>query len=172
MYQEMQKNLAYFQSKEQKCEALKLLDLENVHQVFDDLIQRAFLCVSPNSDSGYSTSAAKERASTPLANGSGIRSRDLDSLSASTSSFYSQKQPVNGQLFAKDDSYVKKGKASLYGDGFASPASPQIVDSSLKTASSLGENSLFLFPLNFCSYPASLSRVSLMRKFDWWAFVG
>lgn len=135
VYQEMQKNLVYFQSKEQKCEALKLLDLENAHQVFDDLIQRASQCVSPNSDSGYSSSAVKARVSTPVANGSGLRSRDLDSLSASTSSFYSQQQPVNGQLFAKDDSYVKKGKASLYVDGFASPAAPQIVDSTLKTAS-------------------------------------
>ncbi|KAG0459377.1 hypothetical protein HPP92_022505 [Vanilla planifolia] len=38
---EMQKNLMQFQCKEQKREALKLLDLENVHMLFDELIQRA-----------------------------------------------------------------------------------------------------------------------------------
>ncbi|ONK57647.1 uncharacterized protein A4U43_C09F2640 [Asparagus officinalis] len=35
--QEMQKNLVY-QSKEQKAEALKLLDLENIHSLLDELI--------------------------------------------------------------------------------------------------------------------------------------
>lgn len=139
VYQEMQRSLVYFQSNEQKREALKLLDLENAHQVFDDLIQRASQCVSPNSGSGYSSSLVKERESTSVASGSGLKSRDLDSVGASTS-FYSQKQAVNGELFTRDDSYVKKSKASFHGDGFRSSVAPQIVDSTLKPASSSAQN--------------------------------
>ncbi|KAK7856109.1 plant intracellular ras-group-related lrr protein 4 [Quercus suber] len=47
--QEMQKNLVYFQSREQKREALKLLDLENAHSLFDEFIQRASKCVTKSS---------------------------------------------------------------------------------------------------------------------------
>jgi hypothetical protein len=50
--QEMQKNFVYFQSNEQKREAFKLLDLENVHSLFDELIQRASDCVSNGGSSG------------------------------------------------------------------------------------------------------------------------
>ena len=38
VYQEMERNLVYFQGSELKCVALKLLELENALQVFDDLI--------------------------------------------------------------------------------------------------------------------------------------
>jgi len=34
----MERNLVYFQGSELKCVALKLLELENALQVFDDLI--------------------------------------------------------------------------------------------------------------------------------------
>ena len=37
VYQEMERNLVYFQGK-LKCVGLKLLELENALQVFDDLI--------------------------------------------------------------------------------------------------------------------------------------
>ncbi|KAH0457944.1 hypothetical protein IEQ34_013259 [Dendrobium chrysotoxum] len=43
--QEMQRSLLRFQSKAQRREAMKLLDLESVHQVFDDLIQKASKCI-------------------------------------------------------------------------------------------------------------------------------
>lgn len=43
--QEMQKSLVRFQSKAQRREAMKLVDLESVHQVFDDLIQKASRCI-------------------------------------------------------------------------------------------------------------------------------
>jgi hypothetical protein len=52
IFQEMQKNFVYFQSNEQKREAFKLLDLENVHSLFDELIQRASDCVSNGGSSG------------------------------------------------------------------------------------------------------------------------
>ncbi|XP_020600179.1 plant intracellular Ras-group-related LRR protein 4-like [Phalaenopsis equestris] len=45
VFQEMQRSLVRFQCKAQRKEAMKLLDLESVHQVFDDLIQRASKCI-------------------------------------------------------------------------------------------------------------------------------
>lgn len=45
--EQLQKNLVEFRSREQKREALKLLDLENTHAGFDELVQRAERCLSP-----------------------------------------------------------------------------------------------------------------------------
>ncbi|KAK7262784.1 hypothetical protein RJT34_30364 [Clitoria ternatea] len=118
--QEMQKQMVYFQSKEQKREALKVLDLENVHALFDDLIQRASNCVSK-------------------------RSLPQTEYSPSVSLF--KKEPVNTSelLFSRDDSYVKKAKSSFYPHGHAIGPSvsskPQILDSSLKSTSTLAEES-------------------------------
>lgn len=136
LYQEMQKAFVHFQSKEQKREAMKLLDLENAHNVFDELIQRVSQCISPNSDSGKSFSSAKTNDLSVGATGSGLKSRDLDSSVASTS-FYDleKKGPVKSELFTRDDSYVKKSKAvnsAFQVDGFGSTAAPQIFDSTLK----------------------------------------
>jgi hypothetical protein len=58
--QEMQKNFVYFQSNEQKREAFKLLDLENVHSLFDELIQRASDCVSNGGSSGGAGSTGSD----------------------------------------------------------------------------------------------------------------
>ncbi|CAL9054029.1 unnamed protein product [Musa banksii] len=49
------KNAVYDQSKEQKREAPKLLDLENIHALFDELIQRASSCL-PSSSSASAPS--------------------------------------------------------------------------------------------------------------------
>ncbi|XP_061346055.1 plant intracellular Ras-group-related LRR protein 4-like isoform X3 [Gastrolobium bilobum] len=114
--QEMQKNMVYFQSKEQKREAMKLLDLENVHSLFDDLIQRASQCVSspPSNSTSRKTTAA----------------------AASSSLFNAEKEPVKtSELFTRDDSYVKKVKSTFYSNGYgiepSIPSKPQILDSSL-----------------------------------------
>ncbi|KAJ8428950.1 hypothetical protein Cgig2_009821 [Carnegiea gigantea] len=137
IYQEMQRRLVQLQCREQKREALHLLDLENAHEAFDDLIQRASQCVSPGSGSRQSSSRVKEREFVSGPNGSGLKSRDLDSLSASSSSFYFEKVPPRSsrELLTRDDSYVKNSKATFHGDGFGSQAAaPQIFDSTLKTA--------------------------------------
>ncbi|KAL8101708.1 hypothetical protein AgCh_033556 [Apium graveolens] len=47
--QDMQRNWVASESKEDKREALRLLNLDNAHQVFDDLIQRASECVDSGS---------------------------------------------------------------------------------------------------------------------------
>ncbi|KAL9241505.1 hypothetical protein vseg_015612 [Gypsophila vaccaria] len=80
VYKEMQKCLVDYQSKEKQRDAVKLLDLENAHQVFDEMIQRASKCISPNSDVGSSKIGGE-------------------------SSSYSKREVVS-----KDDSYIGKSK--------------------------------------------------------------
>ncbi|XP_021714079.1 plant intracellular Ras-group-related LRR protein 4-like [Chenopodium quinoa] len=124
LYQEMQKALVQFQSKEQKRDAVKLLDLENAHNVFDEMIQRVSQCISPSADSGQSSSSVQKKDLSVGPTGPVLKSRDLDSSVASTS-FYNleKKAPVKSELFTKDDSYVKKSKAAtatFHVDGFDS----------------------------------------------------
>lgn len=145
--QEMQKNLISFQSKEQKREAFKLLDLENAYSVFDDLIQRASSCVP----SGSATSQQPSTTSTPYTDVvstsfSGVSSNLSGTVTTSSSSLCFDKDPIKrSELYTKDDSYVKMTKATLSVDGFggsfrsADLPKPQIVDPSLKPSSISGQ---------------------------------
>ncbi|KAL0872515.1 hypothetical protein Bca101_022220 [Brassica carinata] len=115
---EMKKGLVRFRSKEQIREAAKLLDLETVHSLFDDFIQRASDCIaspSPNGVSAPASSRPPPRAPTPP-----------------SSLYFSEKTPARPkEMVSRDDSFVSKAKPSLYGDGFVAPRTPQIVDSTL-----------------------------------------
>lgn len=167
--QEMQRNLIYYQSKEQKEEAVKLLDLESVHSVFDDLIQRASKCL-PSSNSSQSNNAYVSSSSS-----SNSYSRDSSSMSLTTTSFSgnSSNSPVKNrtttpatlssysnfyekelvkptsELVSKDDSFVKKAKTGFRMDGIGTglradiSPSPQIVDSTLKPAIGSGTFNLY-----------------------------
>ncbi|KAH1129656.1 hypothetical protein J1N35_001034 [Gossypium stocksii] len=130
---EMQKNCVYFQSKEQKREAFKLLDLESVHALFDEFIQRASNCLSStssklNDKTTLSNALPHTAATTPPSN---------NTFTAATPSSFrelSSERP----LFSRDDSYVKKAKSSFYanstdGLGISMSSSPHILDSSLKS---------------------------------------
>ncbi|KAL0379078.1 UNVERIFIED_CONTAM: Plant intracellular Ras-group-related LRR protein 4 [Sesamum radiatum] len=145
--QEMQRSTIHFQSKEQKREALKLLDLESVHLVFDDLIQRASKCLpgysgSPNSESikpSYSSSNSLSSTVTTSAT----------TTSSSSSSFYNEKENVKASeaLFTKDDTYVKKPKTAFHVDvvGLGTRSGdvftvPQIVDPTLKQVTAPGQD--------------------------------
>ncbi|KAJ8763986.1 hypothetical protein K2173_004851 [Erythroxylum novogranatense] len=141
IFLEMQKNLVYFHSKEQKREALKLLDLENVHALFDDFIQRASKCCLPSSSSSSSSNAT---ATTSTVND--------NSTPTPTSFYYYEKEPVMNitttaagaatELFTRDDTYVKNSKSSFYPDPIGGVQStPQILDSTLKPPSSLTASS-------------------------------
>ena len=108
--QEMQKNLVFFQAKEQKREALKLLDLENIHSMFDELIQRASRCV-PSSSNGSVPSIPASTASVSTA---GAKS----GFGPSASVYYSEKEiGRSSERVSRDDSYVKKAKSTMYADG-------------------------------------------------------
>ncbi|RRT74557.1 hypothetical protein B296_00015184 [Ensete ventricosum] len=112
--QEMQKNLVYYQSKEQKREALKLLDLENVHVLFDELIQRASGCLPSSSNA-----SAPSIPTTSIVD-SKANSKTPTSYSTSVSSaFYSEKEVGRStDWVSKDDSFLKKPRSHV--DGISS----------------------------------------------------
>ncbi|PIN20494.1 Ras suppressor protein (contains leucine-rich repeats) [Handroanthus impetiginosus] len=146
IFQEMQRNMIYFQSKEQKREALKLLDLEVVHQVFDDLIQRASKCLSGSSSDNSESIDASYSSSNSL---SSTVNTVTTTTSLSSSSFYNEKENVMAStaLFTKDDTYVKKPKAAFQTDGMVvgirsgdASTVPQIVDPTLKPVATSGQD--------------------------------
>lgn len=105
--QEMQRTLIHLHSKEQKKEAQKVLDLHGAHSLFDELIQRASLCLNSTA------SPSNNSNSTP------------------------QKPPSAVYMKAKDDSFLNKPfKASaLRLDRVARPKDvptpPRVLDSTL-----------------------------------------
>lgn len=141
VHHEMQRNMVYFNSKKVKKEAIELLDLEHVHCVFDELIQRASKCVSSDSVSNSSP----RRPAGYYADKSLVSRGSFDepSTSNSVSSSLLRKEPVKvSELVTRDDGYVKKAKSTFYPDGYGIEASislePQIVDSSLKPTTTSG----------------------------------
>ncbi|XP_072990054.1 plant intracellular Ras-group-related LRR protein 4-like [Typha latifolia] len=111
--QEMQKNLVYFQSKEQKRDAVKLLDLENLYVMFDDLIQRASRCL-PSSSSGSAPSIPASSSSVTVTNSK----TSIDTSTTVASVFHTDREVGRkSNLVTRDDSYVKKAKAVMHPDG-------------------------------------------------------
>ncbi|XP_016497669.2 plant intracellular Ras-group-related LRR protein 4 [Nicotiana tabacum] len=171
--QEMQRNLVDFQSREQKREAVKLLDLENAHYLFDELIQRASKCLSSNSQANNTSSASSRNSSgLSLANSSSFSGSSFSSpatatttTTTSSSSFYSEKEPAKvSELVTKDDSYLKKVKTTFQLDGISfgvqsgnASSAPQIVDSSLKPSTGQDGEKMSLIKL------ASLIEVSAKK---------
>lgn len=145
--QELRRNMIHFQSKEQKTEALKLLDLEGVHMVFDDLIQRASRCLPGSTDSQYSEPVQASYSSSSSL--SPAVTTTNTTTSSSSSRFYNEKESVKASevLFTKDDTYVKKAKTTLNRDVFGIgnrsgdiSAVPQILDPTLKPAVASGKD--------------------------------
>lgn len=124
--QEMRKGIVFYQSKEQKREASKILDLESAHLVFDELIQRASRCIaSPSSSANESTNMTRpepEATPTPV----------VSSVSPASLYFSDQTSVMSKEMFTRDDTFVTKAKSSLYSDGLLAPRKPQISDSTLK----------------------------------------
>lgn len=112
--QEMQRNLIHLQSKEQKKEAQKLLDLESVHSLFDDLIQRASECLKSSSSSKNSN--AKNSSSSSLTVLGSVQPPLLSVV---------HEEPLK----AKDDLYLKKPTTSRSRDPVLKL--PTVVDSTL-----------------------------------------
>ncbi|KAG6397632.1 hypothetical protein SASPL_143802 [Salvia splendens] len=138
--QENQRSIIHFQSKEHCREALKLLDIESVHLVFDDLIQRASRCLpgASASDSHYSDTvkASSYNSLSPTVNTSAT------TVSSSSSSFYSEKEIMKATepLFTRDDMYVKKPKMGFDMDGLGVGSRPGDLSApALKTVIALGQ---------------------------------
>ncbi|CAI0421864.1 unnamed protein product [Linum tenue] len=105
---EMQKTSVGFRSKDQKRDALRLLELEGLHSLFDDLIQRASMCLPSSSSAPYRTNAPSSAAAA-VANGSKKRPATAAAASAA-------------DLVTRDDSYVRKTKPMFYSEGPAAAA--------------------------------------------------
>ncbi|XP_004253249.2 plant intracellular Ras-group-related LRR protein 4 [Solanum lycopersicum] len=166
--QEMQRNLVYFQSKEEKREALKLLDLENVHYLFDELIQRASKCLSSNPQANNASSRNSSNlslANSSSFNGSSFNSPATTTTMSSSSSFYSEKESVKvSELVTRDDSYLKKPTTAFQMDGIGvglrsknASSAPQIVDTTLKRTTGQNGEKMSLIKL------ASLIEVSAKK---------
>ncbi|RAL46443.1 hypothetical protein DM860_004722 [Cuscuta australis] len=151
--QEMQRAMVDFQSKEQKKEALKLLDLEHAHYVFDDLVQRASKCLPSAASHAYapSTSSSLNSSSlSSLATSASMSSSSFGSPATTItaapplSGFYSDREHLmkTSEFHSKDDSFLKKSKTAFHMDGIGAvgrrpdyaPAASMILDSTLKPA--------------------------------------
>ena len=127
---EMHRALAAFQCREQKRDATRLLELDALHALFDDLIQRASQCVPSSSGSGSTraaprVTAAPAAASTSAASSSSSVPADsnADRYSLTSTNGFSAARKVTGTgRVSMDDSYVKKAKAAVWDDGVV-PAS-------------------------------------------------
>lgn len=121
--QEMQKNLVIFQSKEQKREALKLLDLEKIHDLFDEFVQRASKCL-PSSENynpaaataDYSNGSMSTVSGSFSSNAAAVSTPGSDSSTVLSVSLSKKETRKSSELFTKDDSYLKKAKPTLYTD--------------------------------------------------------
>ncbi|KAL0286707.1 UNVERIFIED_CONTAM: Plant intracellular Ras-group-related LRR protein 4 [Sesamum calycinum] len=151
--QEMHKNIVHFQSKEQKRDAEKLLDLEGVHLAFDGLIQRASQCLQPIS--GSQSSASRCSSSSSVATTGSFSTKSPNSTVTTTtkspvsSVFPNEKEILKASksLSAKDDTFLAKPKTSFFVDGVGlgvrprdALAAPQIVDSTLKPIFTSGQD--------------------------------
>lgn len=114
MLQEMEKNLVLFQGRDQKKEALRLLDLEITHVLFDELVQRAWRCLPSGSNGASSTSVST---SSPTATATNSKMVSNSSMNR-THAFHTEREVRQStELFTRDDSYVKKVKSTMYSDG-------------------------------------------------------
>ncbi|KAK1361612.1 Plant intracellular Ras-group-related LRR protein 4 [Heracleum sosnowskyi] len=142
--QEMRKNLVIFRSKEQRSEAVRLLDLENFHQAFDDMIQRASMCVASPMGSNLQSVDSNLKSDSY---DSSVNVANTGAKKVSSGLFY-EKDAVkaSSEMFTRDDSYVKKAKPSFSSDGIVGArrsgdvVSPQIVDSTLRSVKSSGQD--------------------------------
>ncbi|KAK3034190.1 hypothetical protein RJ639_034330, partial [Escallonia herrerae] len=146
--QDMQRSMVHFRSKEEKRDALKLLDLENAHQIFDELVQRASRCLTGGSgateSSGLSLGDSGSGTSYNSLGTSTSTTASAATTTTSSSSLYYEREPVKAsELVTRDDSYVQKAKATFYGDGVGLRSGdvlkPQILDSTLKPAIASGQ---------------------------------
>ncbi|EOA30300.1 hypothetical protein CARUB_v10013425mg [Capsella rubella] len=120
---EMRRSLVHFQSKEQRREANKILDLESVHVVFDELIQRASNCIaSPN---GMTTTTISVPRSVPVPVPASVVSSDQGLVKSK-------------EMLTRDDMFVKKERSSFYNDGLLAPRKPQVLDSTLMAKRVIG----------------------------------
>lgn len=125
---EMHRALAAFQCREQKRDAARLLEVDALHALFDDLIQRASQCVPSSSNSTRaapritaSAAATTSAASSSAAVAAGSSADRYSSMAAN--GFSAARTGTGVGRVSMDDSYVKKAKAPVWDDGVAAASS-------------------------------------------------
>ncbi|KAG8047987.1 hypothetical protein GUJ93_ZPchr0008g13590 [Zizania palustris] len=122
--QEMHRAHAGFQCREQKRDATRLLELDALHTLFDDLIQRASQCLPSSSTSAApritatsaTTVASSSFASLAVDAADGTTERHT---SSGTNGFTADRpMGTSTGRVSMDDSYVRKAKATMW-DGMA-----------------------------------------------------
>ncbi|KAL9255361.1 Plant intracellular Ras-group-related LRR protein 5-like protein, partial [Drosera capensis] len=119
--QEMRRKAVEFQREEERREAARVLEVEHVHQMFDELILRASRCV-----------------------GVGGADEKVAPVAMVPDRVVVVESEKNERRIVRDDSFVKKPKSDFEVDGSRSAVSviaeaPQIVDITLKPAIDKGE---------------------------------
>uniref|UniRef100_A0ACD5ZSF3 Uncharacterized protein n=2 Tax=Avena sativa TaxID=4498 RepID=A0ACD5ZSF3_AVESA len=128
--QDMHRALAGFQCREQKRDATRLLELDALHTLFDDLIQRASQCVPSTSTraaprittNGASSSASAASSSNYSSAGAVAATTDRSSL---VTNGFNAERTVGTSMgrVSMDDSYVKKAKAAMWDGGVVAASS-------------------------------------------------
>lgn len=128
---EMHRALAAFQCREQKRDATRLLEIDALHALFDDLIQHASQCVPSSSTStraapritasAAAASAASSSASSSAAAAAGSNADRYSSTG--TKGFSAARTATATGRVSMDDSYVKKAKAAVWDDGIVAASS-------------------------------------------------
>uniref|UniRef100_A0A0A9D1D0 Disease resistance R13L4/SHOC-2-like LRR domain-containing protein n=1 Tax=Arundo donax TaxID=35708 RepID=A0A0A9D1D0_ARUDO len=129
---EMHRALASFDCREQNRDATRLLELDALHALFDDLIQRASQCVpSSSSCAAPRITAAASAADTSATSSSSASSSavtgdsNTDRYSSMGTNGHSagRTAATNTGRVSIDDSYVKKAKAAIWDDGVVAASS-------------------------------------------------
>lgn len=128
---EMHRALAAFHCREQKRDATRLIELDALHALFDDLIQRASQCVPSSSTSTRaapritaSAAAASAASSSALSSAAVAAGSNADRYSSTGTNGFSAARTATGTgRVSMDDSYVKKAKAAVWDDGVVAASS-------------------------------------------------
>ncbi|KAH9292315.1 hypothetical protein KI387_042501, partial [Taxus chinensis] len=144
--QEMQRNFIYMQSKEEKREALDLIDIERCHRVFDDLLQRA--SGAAQFANGNGTSPRSPSVSPALPIGVGVVGNDTDFY---LTEFEGKRNQEVGSIpqYAKDDNSIQKPKV-LHSEG-GIRVSEKSTDSFVKPAAGTGDEGQKFSLIKFAS---------------------
>jgi hypothetical protein len=123
---DMHRALAGFHCRDQKRDATRLLELDTLHGLFDDLIQRASQCVPSSSTRAAPRIPSSAATTAPGASSSAAAAADSSNRysSMNTNGFSAQRTAARtaGRV-SVDDSYLKKSKAAVW-DGGAVATSP------------------------------------------------
>jgi hypothetical protein len=129
--QDMHRALAAFRCREQKRDATRLLELDALHTLFDDLIQRASQCVpstsssraAPRIASNGASSSGTAASSSSYSSAGAVAVSDRSSLATNGGFSVDRTLGISMGRVSMDDNYVKKAKAAMWDGGVVTASS-------------------------------------------------